>query len=759
MALSRHYLIVTLVAASMGGALPKQAEAQDQSASASTQAKPIELQELTVSVEKRNGVARAVKPTEVTVSVRKRDEPIKAVPFSVDVATRAQLEEKGVTDAAGALRDVAGASVASFGDKSTAFTTMRGVGPVLFPLSQDDSSVLTFSDGAPLGLSAGLGAYLDLERVEVLKGPQSVLFGRNTAGGAINLVPAKPTETPEAYIASEIGINGQRKLEGVVSGALVPKTVLGRLAFRTYGINGYLPNDTGPSLGAEEGWVGRGSLLIKPSEATRWLVSFSADYNKLKPGYNLLLRDERDARAAQTESVDRGDSHNISSKFEHDFETFTLTAQTSAFKRDVTFDYGVDGYLGRAMKALPVSAFSARDTNRTWRQLEEQRFTQELRINSRASAAVQWLAGVAYYRDEANWQTRQKVFLYGPFAAGQEAFNGATDGRAVFGEVTVPLSSRLRWTNGARYAIEDKSFTGSYVSDGTPQTVARFAEQGSERYSFWSGRTSLSYDWSKDMTTYATVARGYKSGGFGSFSYGLPLGLPRTPYQSSTVLSYELGGRANLSQTVTVTSAVFYNDVSKEQIMTYDGASNRNANLNVDAGSYGVEMTAAWRFAPGWTLDTGAAYTFSELRNVTAQLAQAQAGMKSGNQLPLTPDWTGRAAISYRDSLERMGLGSLARTTGAEEFHARFGYNYIGGRYGDAANRAWIDPSHQLSFRTGVSGGGGKWDAYVFGDNLLDRRYVTMAQPYDNDPVTNQPIFGATYSRGLTLGVGSTLRF
>lgn len=743
-------------------AVPTNALAQAQPAQPTAQAAPqkaIELQELTVSIDKPGGARKAVKPTEVTVSVRKHDEPIRNIPFSVDVTTRAQLEEKGVTDAASALRDVTGAGNTSYGDKSSGFTSIRGVGPILSPLSQDDSSVLTFSDGAPLGLSAGLGAYLDLERVEILKGPQSVLFGRNTAGGAINLVPAKPTEATEAYLNSEIGINGQRKLEGVVSGALVPKTVLGRLAFRTYGINGYIANDAGPSLGADEGWTGRGSLLIKPSEATRWLVSFSADQNKFRPTYYIVQSDDNNLRASQTQSLDRGDSYNATSKLEHDFEAFTLTAQTSYFKKDVTFDYTVDGYLGSRMSGMPVSAFNPRQTNYITRLLDEERFTQEIRLSSRAGAAVQWLSGLAYYRDTATWNSDQKVFLYGPAAAGRDRFDGATDGRAVFGEVTVPLSQRLKWTNGARYVIEDKSFTGSYAGDGTPGTVAAFAEQGSQRFNFWTGRTSLSYEWSKDMTTYATIARGYKSGGFGSFNYGLPFGIPRTPYESSTVLSYEVGARANLSQTVSVTTALFYNDVTKEQIMTYDGASNRNANLNIDAGSYGAEMTAAWRFAPGWTVETGAGYIHSELRNVTDQFAQLQPGIRNGNQLPLTPQWSGRAALIYRDTLERMGFSGFAAATGAQEFNARFGYNFVGGRFGEAANQAWLDPSHQLSFRTGVTGGNGKWDAYVFGENLLDRRFVTMAQPYGTDLTTQQPLIGANYARGLTLGIGTTLRY
>ncbi|WP_169583594.1 TonB-dependent receptor plug domain-containing protein [Rhodobacter capsulatus] len=132
---------------------------------------------------------------DIVVTGSKRGEKLRDGPGSVAVVDAQKLTEEGGADGASALREIPGAVMYSCGDRNNAFITLRGVGPLLMPLSPDDSSVLTFVDGAPLMLEQSASSYLDLEQVEVLKGPQNTLLGRSTSGGAINLVPALPTIT------------------------------------------------------------------------------------------------------------------------------------------------------------------------------------------------------------------------------------------------------------------------------------------------------------------------------------------------------------------------------------------------------------------------------------------------------------------------------------------------------------------------------------------------------------------------------------
>ena len=154
-----------------------------------------------------------------------------------------------------------------------------------------------------------------------------------------------------------------------------------------------------------------------------------------------------------------------------------------------------------------------------------------------------------------------------------------------------------------------------------------------------------------------------------------------------------------------------------------------------------------------WTLSAGLAHTHSELRNVSAEAAAAQPGLRDGNKLPTGPDWTARTALEYRAKGGEVGLtGALADTT----FSARLAYNYIGTRFTDASNFVKLPVAHIVSARAGLDWGGG--EAYLFGDNLLDKEYMTIKDRFGTDPAGN-PVFGVSYARGATVGAGASIRF
>jgi iron complex outermembrane receptor protein len=696
----------------------------------------------------------------IVVTARKRPEQVWDIPFSVDVQGKSQLDEKRVTDAPSALRDIAGASVGTFGDKSNSFIIMRGVAPILTPLSPDDSSVLTFVDGAPLPMGASNSSYLDLQRVEVLKGPQSTLFGRNTSGGAINLIPALPTFTPEGYLRTEYGTDNMHRVEGVISGTIVPGTVAGRLAFRRSGTDGYIDNLFGPTLGADESWSGRGSLLIKPSDQTTWTLSASLEDSKATPLYYILSPGPR--IAAQSHAVDDSKIGNFVSKFEHSFDSVTFTSQTSyaTFKNRNEYQYG-DGFLLSAAYAsfgidLPPSFYVNPAMNFNVWDRKESRLTQEFRLTSAAGASVPWLLGAVYYQDKADYQNESDLFglVFGPSSSGSRTYKLDTKGQAVFGEVTFPLFDKLKWSVGARAAHERKSFEGEYFGGDFTAVgaVPYLFEDGSRSYSFWTGRTGLTYEWTKEFMSFANVSRGYKSGGFGTFNTQAFLGFPREPYESSVVMSYEIGGRASLlDNRLKINAALFFNDVKDEQILSYDPTTFAALSLNIDTQSKGFEIDAAYQITPHWEISGGVAFTTSELLNVSAEVAAIQPGVKDGNRLPNVPEWTAKAAIGYRAPTSEWGLGGLLPDS---QLVGRVGYNYIGGRFTDAGNWGELDAAHLVSARLGVDWG--KGEAYVFGENLLDQKYMTVNQYFNGPPPT---VFGASYARGQVIGIGASVRF
>jgi iron complex outermembrane receptor protein len=695
----------------------------------------------------------------ITVTARKRPEPLWEVPFSVDVETRNQLDERRVLDAAEALKDIGGAAMGTFGDRSNSFIVLRGVAPILTPLSPDDSSVLTFVDGAPLPISASNSSYLDLERVEVLKGPQSTLFGRNTSGGAVNLVPSAPTFKPEGYILGEYGTSNFYRIEGVVSGPIVPGKVAGRLALRRNGVEGYINNAYGPMLGGEGTWTGRASLLFTPTDRITWNVSVGMEDLKSTPVYYLLSPGP--LLAAQDQAADNSKTWTAISKLEYAGDNFVATSQTSytGFNNLNQYTYG-DGFLMSALfgGALPPSFFVDPNQNYNVWNRNDSRLTQEFRVSSVPDSSFSWLAGLAYYRDLAAYTNNADRFgltFFNPASSGYRTYNLDTTGFAGFGEITVPVPfiQGLKWSIGGRLAQESKNFRGQYF--GGPfvavGAVPYFLDEGSRNYPFWTGRTSLLYEWAGKYVTFANVSRGYKTGGFGTFNAQDYLGQPRQPYESASVMSYEIGARASLlNNRLNLQGAVFLNNVSNEQILGYDPVTFATLSLNVDTQSKGFELDATYKITKNWQLEAGVSYTDAKMNNVSALIQAIQPGVQSGNQLPNVPPWKARVALDMRIPGEELGLrGRLA----SGNLMGRIAYNFIDQRYSDAGNLGVVPAFHLLSGRIGFDWGGG--EVYVFGNNLLDQRYMTVNQYFTYPPT----IYGASYARGAVIGGGASVRF
>lgn len=691
------------------------------------------------------------------VTARKREEDLRKVPMSVHVETAGALAESRAIDGQSVMKNVAGASLGTFGDRSNGFVVLRGVAPILSPLSADDSSVLTFIDGAPLPLGASFSSsYIDLERVEILKGPQNTLFGRNTSGGAINLIPVEPTHEFEGSAGGEIGTDGLYRAETMLNGSIIPGVLAGRIALRRAAANGYINNIAGKELGAEGSWVGRASLNFTPSPSTRWLVTLQGEDTDITPTTYIALRPGEPKLAAQNHTVDDIQTSLISSRFEHDFETMTFTSHTSfsTLNGRNTYNYP-DAFIASQFSGLPPADFLNPATNFIDWKKRESRLTQEFRLSSAPDAPFAWVAGVALYQDKAHRDRTSEMWYFGPSATGLMTYNQRTTGQAVFGEVTYPVLDRLKLSVGARATRESKSFSSDFSSNGQNGAVASFSERDKRNYGFVTGRAALSYEWSDALMTYASIARGYKSGGFSFTNSLMWAGVPRNPYGSSSVLSYEIGARTTfLDNRLEINTAAFLNDMKKEQMTLWNYNTFAGENYNVDARSAGFELDGKYSLTGNWALAGGLAYTFSELVDVPAGAAQLQQGLASGNWLPTVPRWSARAAVNYDAAMSDLGLGDWM---GESRLKAQLAYNYIGTRYTDASNFGKLDPVHLVSARVGVDWGSG--EAYLFGENLLDKQYMNVKDRFGTDPTSGSPVFGVSYARGATLGAGVKLRF
>ncbi|MEL6596584.1 MAG: TonB-dependent receptor [Pseudomonadota bacterium] len=696
----------------------------------------------------------------IVLSGTKRAETLDDFMGSVSVVTTDDLQTRNITDGVEAAQKTPGVNLYSYGDRTNAFVNIRGVGPILQPLSPDDSSVLTFVDGAALMLSQSGSAYLDVEQVEIFKGPQNTLFGRATSGGAINVVPNRPTDELEGSVRLEFGTDHEFLTEFIGNAPIVPGQLNARIALRRQGVDGYITNDEGPDFGEEDITAGRLSFEYTPSDATSVLLTYFAEEVDLVPSYYLpQLGDDDPQDGAQSFASDNQSSRIAALKIEHDFERFRFTSQTSFNKQDIENAYQGDHNLFSLIYGLPPSFFSAKETNRIAYEKEQTRVEQEFRLSSLPGDRISWVAGLSAYRDEFDIYNDSHNAVFQGAQSGIYTFDQTNEAVSVFADARIPLTDRLALSGGLRYTSETKEFDAEYDSTGFdaiyPGVVPSYSEKGKETYDFWTGKLALSYDWTPEVSTYVSVARGYKTGGFGVYSSLMAYGIPRDTYEPSETTSYEIGGRASLmGGALNLSGTIFYTDLNSEQIMLFDFANFQTRNANVDAFSRGIELEADWLVNDNWQLSAGVAYTQSEITGLPDDAATLNPGLEEGDELPNTPRLAVNLGVGYQATASELGWTS---DWAPERVSARLGYNFQGERYFDAANEGKLEDTHLVSARLGFDWGNS--ELYVFGENLLDEDYFITRQPFGVAAGTNTPAYGVTEGRGRTIGVGYSMKF
>ncbi|MCD8567362.1 MAG: TonB-dependent receptor plug domain-containing protein, partial [Geovibrio sp.] len=224
----------------------------------------------------------------VTVTARKGEESAKDVPFSLSVIDGNELTNRGVKNFEDMLKQTVGVETSTYGGVETRIVRMRGVGS-LQQVSPDDTSVIINIDGVPNNAGTATLSTMDIERVEILKGPQGTLMGRNSQSGAINIISRKPTKEFEGYLRGEYGEENTFLTEGAVSGSITEK-FRARLAARYSGYDNQIEYyQTNEPVSKPKDLAVRGTLLWVPSSKTE--VTFIAGYEEVnnRPEFRVLM--------------------------------------------------------------------------------------------------------------------------------------------------------------------------------------------------------------------------------------------------------------------------------------------------------------------------------------------------------------------------------------------------------------------------------------------------------------------------------------
>ena len=678
---------------------------------------------------------------QLIVTARHVKESAKDIPFTVNIVDDKKLVDRRETTLEKALNDTVGVQVISNMGAAKSIR-MRGVGSVL-PMSGDDSSVSINVDGMPQSRSNTTLNLLDVQRVEVLKGPQGTLFGRNSEAGAINVISKKPTRYFESAFRTEFGQDHQILTEGVISGPLTDQ-LSGRFAVRYDEADSILENvnDHKP-VSILRNKIARGSLLWEASELTS--ISFITEIEEAMGMDDMYVMRPygHHPKINIPNSSDKNDKniYRFNFKVEHQLDNSVLSSITSySYSKN---DNRAPIYEGKLYNHLigisPPSNWSFLT--------KENLFNQEFRISSKPDASIFWVAGVNYYTNNRHRNTYDVIDVFYPTnplnADIKRKFE--TDNVGLFGEITYPLTEKLKLTTGIRQSYEKKNYRAKWSANsiytdnasGMP-TLAFDKQKITDHYT--TGRLGLNYLLNDNATLYGLYSRGYKTGGFNDEGTDFAtLGYSDQAYKSAYVNTYEIGLKTE-NNTVGLNTALFYNDTKREHLMAYNPATFVSVVENYDIRSYGVELDGFWKAPGNLDFTGGIGYTNAK---IVGTPSQSLAHVKKHNQVPDTSHWNANLTILHSIPLN-LASGISLETQVTDR--------YIGSRKADVQNNFGLKAYNKLDARIAVKTENAEF--YVWGDNLLNKSYdiwgyyIPAMYPDGPDATIGSP------GRGRTIGVG-----
>jgi len=680
----------------------------------------------------------------IIVTARQREEPSQDVPFALTVLDAGTLETRRVDDTFSLFRQAPGLSLTSFDDGRFAYFQLRGIGPLTQAIGPDDGSVVTYVDGVPQPVFASEFAYLDLERIEVLRGPQGTLFGRNSQGGAINITTRAPSDSFEGAVRLEAGEEGYGLAEASFSGPLAGDQVAGRLSLRASTVDGFVDNiaPRGGDLGDQTAYSARGVLAIVPGaeDGLRITLSANVDDRVSNPFYYVLRGQPNPLVEIDPENeVDRT-AWGASAKIENPlgFADFTSITAVNGFTNEQVTD-DTDGLIYGPLFGLPASDFLAPLSFSDWEE-QETRFYQELRLSSPAESDIAWAAGLVYFTSDLDVELDNRS-TFSPILNGDRDATQTIDSYAAYGEVTAPLfTPRLKGTAGLRFTRDEKTLDATFTGVGFPGSVEFFEENSEANFDLVTGRLALAYEATDNINLYATAGRGAKSGGFPRLTLNAAFGALSPSYAESTSWTYEAGMKARLpGGRASFDINGFYNDVEDEQLFVLDFVAFQFVPVNLDTRSFGIEAQGDIALGENWTVAGGLAWTDGEIRE-----GDAFSGAAEGNPIPNTAELSTTATLDYRGnetSLSGFAFAPFATLT----------HQYVGDRAADVADSFDLDAYHNVDARVGAALG--SVEVFAFARNLLDEEQEI------NGTLFGPGVEASSLGRPRILGIGLSGRF
>jgi len=651
----------------------------------------------------------------------------KELPFALSVLSGDDVAQRGLGSVEDVLRATPGVNVNSSGGANVSSIYIRGVG-ALYPMSMDDTSVVVNIDGSPVSSRHISLGNLDVEQVEVLKGPQGTLFGGLGEAGAVNVSTRKPTREFEGHVRGEYGQNAQHSVESAVGGPLT-ETLSGRFAISQSGYEYPITNlQTGQPVSKPDTRAWRGQLRWDVSARSSALLT--AERQRLRHmGENIVLHPYRGHPVMDVTPGIYDDSRKTLERYavqlERQLANSRITSITSWVDAYNTSPVVYDRRVNEALSGFAAEYWQIQESR-------ERVVSEDLRWSSLPQADVFWVAGLSVLHSERSYD--HPADTYGSSNAQFRDFTSKRHG--VYGEMTWPLRDDVKFTAGLRHTRDRKTYDATYRA----MAMETF-EQRHLNDNFSTGRLAFSYAITPASNVYASLARGYNPGGFNDYGRQIGDGLP---YRAAHTHSLEAGVKSAADdQPYTFGAALFFNEVKDNHLLSYDSTTLAIATVNADTRSRGIEADALWRFANGLAASAALSYLQGDIQ--TALFGIGGGDVRVGNRIPDVARWSGTLALDWQRALSAfMGVH-------APRLHANLAWQYTGKRAADPQNSFNLGDHHTIDLRIGIAGGA--VEVYFWGRNLLGRHYDLYG--YRATPLAT---YGAP-SFGRIVGIGANVQF
>ncbi|MFA3791882.1 TonB-dependent receptor [Aliiglaciecola sp. SL4] len=724
----------------------------------------------------------------IQVTAKKRSQDLQDVSVSVTAFSGDALRELNMTDSVDISAQTPGLNIGTpVGEGNNPSISLRGVGLNDFN-DNNEGPIAVYRDDVYQSAMPGLTFQLfDLERVEVLRGPQGTLYGRNATGGLVHFISNEPTKDTEVLFDLTLAEYNQIKAEAAVGGSLTD-TIQARLAIATNNHDGYVENRIGKDANEADSRAYRLQVNFDITEDFTALLNVHGGKSSTNaPQYQHLASDDGAGNStsdfygyADTDGDNFAgeynrqgildiDSDGLSLKLNWENSDYTFTSITAI--ENVEKLHQEDTDVGPYSGLIPQFAS------------KNEQFSQEFRLSGSAES-FDWIVGAYYFENEVNGALDLDINYPGPLI---DAITGAPEGTfgselvpfvnydidydqdtesyGLFGQVEKPLTDKLTLTLGLRYTSEERSMDYQNLATTNADAVVNsclipagdvcglvgdasypgtdyyfdFTEQNPAAAGLTtidddniSGQIGLDYKVNKDTLVFFNIANGFKSGGFNGGFLDFTDGVTEedVAFDSEELTSYEVGIKTTLaSGDVRVNSSVFYYDYKNYQALTFAGLS--QFINNSDATLQGLDAEVTWVPGDDWDIKLGASLLDTEIDRVVVR----GVGTVEDREMVLAPKYT---------------INGIVRYQATDAISAQIDFNHQGEQYFDITNSEISKEKSYTVFNARLGYEiNDYWKVSAFVKNITDEEY----RVYNFDFTQSAGFIQEFYARPRWIGV------